>query len=93
VQATSVGLDGSGTVLDRSACEKAAAGGVKALLDLVYAPQETALVKLARGAGLRAEDGLGVLVHQAAEAYELMWGRAPGPRVMLEAARQAAGRP
>ncbi len=48
--------------------------------DLVYNPRETALVRAARAADLRAEGGLGMLVEQAALAFERWTGiRAPRP--------------
>ncbi len=56
-----------------------------AVYDLVYVPRETALVKAARAAGLPAESGGGMLVEQAALAFERWTGQRP-PR---EAMRQA----
>ena len=44
--------------------------------DLVYNPFETALVRQARAAGLRAANGLGMLVEQAAAAFEIWTGQA-----------------
>ena len=38
--------------------------------DLVYAPLETALLAAARSRGLRAVDGLGMLLHQAVGGFE-----------------------
>jgi shikimate dehydrogenase len=85
VHATSVGMSGEETFLQ--------VRGYKAVLDLVYAPGETDLVRKAGRAGLTAADGLGVLVHQAAAAYELFWGTPAPFAVMLEAALRATGRP
>ncbi|MFV0316313.1 MAG: shikimate dehydrogenase [Microthrixaceae bacterium] len=46
--------------------------------DLVYAPETTPLLGAAASAGCRTVGGLGMLVHQAAVAFELMTGvRAP----------------
>jgi shikimate dehydrogenase len=46
------------------------------VVDLVYAPQgPTALVRRARALGLRAVDGLDVLVHQAIASLEIWLGR------------------
>jgi shikimate dehydrogenase len=45
--------------------------------DLVYAPLETGLLKLARARGLRAADGLGMLLHQAVRGFELWFGQRP----------------
>ena len=52
-----------------------------ALYDLVYNPAETALMRAARGDGLRVTNGLGMLVEQAALSFEIWTG--------LEAPRQA----
>jgi shikimate dehydrogenase len=92
VNATSVGLSDGASPLDETALRGVAVGGCRLVLDLVYAPGETALVRSAREHGLVAVDGLGVLVHQAASAYALFWGRAAPVDVMREAADRAAGR-
>ncbi|MBO8128741.1 MAG: shikimate dehydrogenase [Peptococcaceae bacterium] len=43
--------------------------------DLVYNPPETALLRMARQAGARTANGLGMLVHQGAEAFKLWTGK------------------
>jgi shikimate dehydrogenase len=43
--------------------------------DLVYNPPETLLMKRARAAGLQASNGLGMLIEQAALAFELWTGQ------------------
>ena len=45
--------------------------------DLVYVPLETSLLKAARARGLRAADGLGMLLHQAVRGFELWFGQRP----------------
>jgi shikimate dehydrogenase len=87
VHATSLGMDGEATPL--SGIVASGARGV--VLDLVYAPGETDLVRCARSAGIVTADGLGVLVHQAAAAYEIFWGSAAPIEVMRDAALAAAG--
>ncbi|HKJ28549.1 MAG TPA: shikimate dehydrogenase [Anaerolineales bacterium] len=57
--------------------------------DLVYNPPMTALVTQARQAGLPAESGLGMLVHQAVLAFELWTGVQPNIEAMFEAAGMA----
>jgi shikimate dehydrogenase len=53
--------------------------------DLVYKPPETRLLRAARQAGLRASNGLGMLIEQAALALET-WTGQPVPRqAMLQA--------
>ena len=53
-----------------------------AVYDLVYNPPETALIRAARAAGLPAATGLGMLVEQAALAFEAWTGRTV-PRLLL----------
>jgi shikimate dehydrogenase len=45
--------------------------------DIVYAPLETPLLAEAAERGLRAVDGLGMLLHQAAPGFESWFGRRP----------------
>ncbi len=45
--------------------------------DIVYAPLETDLLREARGRGLRIVGGLGMLLHQAAPAFERWFGVRP----------------
>jgi len=53
--------------------------------DLVYAPLETGLLKLARARGLRTADGLGMLLHQAVRGFELWFGIRPQVTAELRA--------
>lgn len=59
-----------------------------AVYDMVYRPRETRLIREARLAGVRAESGLGMLVEQAARAFECWTGRPAPRRAMFEAANQ-----
>ena len=45
--------------------------------DLVYTPLETAVLKAARGRGLRTVDGLGMLLHQAVGGFVRWFGVRP----------------
>jgi shikimate dehydrogenase len=45
--------------------------------DMVYVPLETTLLAAARARGLRAVDGLGMLLHQARPGFEAWFGVAP----------------
>jgi shikimate dehydrogenase len=56
-----------------------------AVFDMIYRPAETPLLKLAKAAGCRVANGLGMLLHQGARALELWSGR-PAP---VEAMRRA----
>jgi shikimate dehydrogenase len=58
------------------------------IYDLVYVPQETALVRSASQRGLRAVTGLGMLLEQAVLAFELWTGR-EAPIAAMRSAAQA----
>ncbi len=45
--------------------------------DIVYVPLRTPLIEAARARGLRTVEGLGMLLHQAAPAFERWFGRRP----------------
>lgn len=53
--------------------------------DLVYNPPETKLMRLARSQEVPAASGLGMLVEQAALAFEI-WTGYPAPRAVMHAA-------
>jgi shikimate dehydrogenase len=57
--------------------------------DLVYAPLETGLLKLARERGLRTADGLGMLLHQAVRGFEHWFGIRPEVTAELRALVEA----
>lgn len=51
--------------------------------DIIYFPEETALLKTAAGIGSRTMPGRGMAVCQAVRAFELITGRRPDPRAMF----------
>ncbi len=55
-----------------------------AIYDLVYNPRETKLVKDARSLGLPATTGLGMLIEQAALAFEIWTGHNPPRNILFE---------
>jgi shikimate dehydrogenase len=55
-----------------------------AVMDLVYKPRETAVLAQARERGLKTVDGLGMLLHQGALAFEL-WTHMPAPIEVMRA--------
>ncbi|MEX0644695.1 MAG: NAD(P)-binding domain-containing protein, partial [Parvularculaceae bacterium] len=71
INATSFGMTEGGEPL--TALDKLPATAIVA--DIVYAMRETALVAAARTRGLRAFDGLSMLMHQAVPAYIAWLGR------------------
>lgn len=90
VQATSAGMHGAGSGEDVA---RVVPWGrlpkTSVAYDLVYNPADTPFLARARAAGLVARGGLGMLVAQAARAFELWLGVAPPREPMLEAAREA----
>lgn len=85
VQATTLGMAG-GTTVDwpLHLCRS-----TTIIADIVYRPLETGLLSAARARGLAAADGLGMLIHQGARAFELWFGVRPDTakaRARLEAA-------
>ena len=52
------------------------------VLDMVYRPERTALLRDAAAHGLRHANGLGMLVHQGAEAFRL-WTGQPAPLAVM----------
>ena len=71
VNATSVGMDGSSQPIPTSIVlpEKLM------VADVIYQPCETPFLKWARNQGNHAVNGLGMLLYQAAEAFELWTGK------------------
>ncbi len=59
------------------------------VLDLVYNPPETALVRAAHAIGLRATGGLSMLLYQGAEAFTL-WTGYEAPLVIMRSALEAS---
>lgn len=59
--------------------------------DMVYRPAETRLMREARAAGLSAENGLGMLAHQARLAFLAWTGRSVPGAVFLDALQGTGG--
>jgi len=55
------------------------------VVDLVYTPRETAVLAAARARGLHCVDGLGMLLHQGALAFEHWTGRTAPVEIMRAA--------
>ncbi len=82
VNATPVGLDGPEYPVDPAVLPARAD-----VLDLTYRRGETPWVHACRGRGLRAGDGLAMLVEQGALAFERWFGAMPDRDAMWKAAR------
>lgn len=86
VQATSATLDGSPAARSfTNGLPLEALPAAALVTDLVYKPLRTALLGAAEARGLLTLDGLGMLLHQGALAFELWTGR-PAPLVAMRAA-------
>ncbi len=86
VNATSLGHHGAAPSLHPSCYSHQSVA-----IELAYNPPETGFMVAARQAGARAENGLGMLLHQAGLAFERWTGQA-APMATYEAALGAAQR-
>jgi shikimate dehydrogenase len=86
INATSLGLKpGDRSPLDGKQFDLKQA---RAVYDMIYRPAETALLKAARKAGCRTANGLGMLVHQGAKAFEIWTGKTAPLNIMRRAVEQ-----
>lgn len=73
INTTSLGMNGENDLdIDLSAMPKGAI-----VADIVYTPLKTGLLRQAEDLGLVTVDGLGMLLHQAAKAFEIWFGILP----------------
>lgn len=84
VNSTTVGMHGDETPLPAALLPRQGA-----VVDIIYNPPRTRLLRESGGDGLRTLSGLPMLVHQAAAAWEI-WMRKPAPLEAMFAAAQAA---
>ena len=59
--------------------------------DLVYNPRQTRFMQQAQAAGCKTSNGLGMLIHQGALAFELWTGQKPDLQLMQNALESARG--
>jgi len=84
VNATSLGLKpADGSPLDE---KQFSLKQTRAVYDMIYKPAETKLLADARSAGCKIANGIGMLVHQGAQAFEIWTGRPAPVAVMRRAA-------
>jgi len=88
INATSLGWKPGEAPLDTRWLDQLPVSAV--VFDMTY--RETELLRAAAERGLRAADGLGMLVHQGARAFTLFTGEPAPLDVMFEAARAAQAR-
>lgn len=80
-----------GTASDESPVPRPLLRPGLAVLDLVYRPSPTRLVREARAAGAEARGGAGMLLRQAAASFELWIGRPAPVEAMRDALRTELG--
>lgn len=85
INATSVGLRAG----DPSPIARTVLAKHTFVLDMIYRPVDTKLLRDAKRAGCRVTDGLGMLLHQGARAFEIWTGRKAPVEVMRSALRRA----
>lgn len=83
VNATSLGHEGSAPAVHPGCYSRDSVA-----IELAYNPPETLFMAAAKQAGARAENGTGMLLHQAALAFECWTGQAPPMAVYEAAAKQ-----
>ena len=57
----------------------------RAVYDMIYDPAETKLLAAAKAAGCKTANGLGMLLHQGAKAFEIWTGK-PAPLAVMRRA-------
>lgn len=88
VNTTRLGLeDGDPLPLDLELLDRAGA-----VMDIVYGRQDTPFLSRARELGIRSADGIEMLIHQAAVAFERWWGVEPSLEVMRRALKEFTSR-
>lgn len=94
VNATPLGMAGTAFSSELPPIPAGDLGPHQVVVDLVYHPERTAWMELARARGAVVLGGLGMLVHQAARQISLWTGEDPPVEVMWQAvARGALGDP
>ena len=86
VNATSVGMDGESLPLEKNLVlpEKLL------VVDAIYKVRETPFLRWAKGQGAQTENGLGMLIGQAAESFYLWTGKKmPVAEITLEMEKEA----
>ncbi|MCJ7631335.1 shikimate dehydrogenase [Candidatus Bathyarchaeota archaeon] len=86
--ATSVGMD---PIQDKTPVDAKLLGPNLVVFDIVYGPHETRLLKDAKAAGAKRVNGLGMLAHQGAQAFEIWTGMEAPVATMTGALKEALG--
>lgn len=84
INATSSSLSGAGVLISPQALKPGAL-----VYDMMYGPAAQGFAQWARAHGARAQDGLGMLIEQAAESFFIWRGVRPPSQVLLEDMRRS----
>jgi len=87
INATSAGLKAD----DAPPIELSALRGKPRIYDMIYNPPDTLLLRNSAARGLKASNGLSMLVHQGARALEIWTGASINTSIMHSACRTALG--
>ncbi len=79
VNTTTVGMESNESPLDLSQCCK-----IRHLVDLIYSPSQTGLLKQAEKFGISAINGIGMLLYQGCDAFTFWTGKPAPEKVMKE---------
>ena len=79
VNTTTVGMESDESPLDLSQCVK-----IEHVLDLIYSPAKTRLLRQAEELGIPAVNGLGMLLYQGCDAFTFWTGKPAPENVMRE---------
>jgi shikimate dehydrogenase len=86
INATSLGLKADDKLpLDE---KRFSPNQARSVYDMIYRPAETALLNAAKKAGCKTANGLGMLLHQGAKAFEIWTGKPAPLNVMRRALEQ-----
>ena len=77
VNTTTVGMQSDSTPLDLSQCVE-----IKHVLDLIYSPAKTRLLRQAQELDIPALNGLGMLLYQGCDAFTF-WNSIPAPETVM----------
>ena len=77
VNTTTVGMERDVSPLDLNQCEK-----IENLLDIIYIPSKTRILRQAEEIGISSANGIGMLLYQGCEAFTF-WTGMPAPKTIM----------
>lgn len=84
INTTSVGMTDS---IEQTSIDPGLLKPQQLVIDIVYNPEKTRLLKEAEKLGCRIQNGVGMLVWQAVKAWEFWWGITPPADIMYKAVK------